>query len=332
MQPGVEINATFRPLVDGGEVLGAIGELDPNAVSTASDAAVGAAPRRLGGRLGELVGGCCRSWLHTLDLLERVAGSHEPILLIGEAGSGKLHLARAVHQLAGRATTLSVFDAALAQVDGAGVWLRRVKQKFDVPGTLVLRHLEALDQRTALALSSLLEGLEDRSSDRPQVIGLYTCNDADHHLTNTGPHVDRIGVHRVVVPPLRERSADIPDLVKAIATGLGHTNIAVSSDALQALMRSPWPGNIRQLALLVRTAVAGRTCGTIGLADLPTEVIEGKVTTFTGFEKAEYHAIVQALRFAAGNKKVAAEELGIARSTLYRKLRTYCIDLDRTTF
>jgi transcriptional regulator of acetoin/glycerol metabolism len=330
VQLGVEISATFRPLVDGGEVLGAIGELDPTAVPSASATTVAAAPRRSGARLLELVGGCSRSWAHTLELTERAACTHEPILLIGETGSGKLHLARAVHQLSGRATPLSVFDAALAQVDGAGVWLRRVRQRLELAGTLVLRHLEALDQRTALALSSLLEGLDGRPSDRPQVIGLFTCAEVDDGLTATGPHVDRIGVHRIVVPPLRQRPADIPDLVNAIAAGLGQTNIAVSSDALQALMRSPWPGNVRQLASIVRSAVAGRTCGTIGLADLPTEVIEGKVTTFTGFEKAEYQAIVQALKQAAGNKKVAAAELGIARSTLYRKLRTYCIDLDRT--
>ena len=217
-QPGVEINATFRPLVDGVRCSGR---------SASSTPMLSRRPRRSGRRrpsparreARRAVGGCCRSWLHTLDLLERAAGSHEPILLIGEAGSGKPHLAR-VHQLAGRATTLSVFDAALAQVDGAGVWLRRVKQKFDVPGTLVLRHLEALDQRTALALSSLLEGLEDRSGDRPRSSGCTPAT-TPTTTTTTGPHVDRIGVHRVVVPPLRERSADIPDLVKAIATGLG---------------------------------------------------------------------------------------------------------------
>ena len=141
-----------------------------------------------------------------------------------------------------------------------------------------------------------------------------------------------MAVHRIALPPLRDRPGDIPDLVRRIAGRLGLPRLVVSSDALQALMRSPWPGNVRQLAAVVRSAIAGRSCGTIGLADLPIDVIEGKASTFTTFEKAEYQAIVQALKFADGNKKVAAAELGIARSTLYRKLRSYRIDLDRATF
>jgi transcriptional regulator of acetoin/glycerol metabolism len=331
LQSGSEISATFRPLVDGVDVFGAIGALDPSPVSTADVGHVSAAVRPARGRLRELVGGSSRSWLRALEMAGRATPTHEPMLLMGEAGTGKLHLARALHEIGGEVVAPNVFDAALAPVDGAGVWLRRVKRGFESQGTLILRHLEVLDQRTSLALASLLEGLDGPTDERPRVIGLFTCADGEPY-SRTGPHLDRIAVHRIALPPLRERSEDIPDLVRRIAVALGQPRLAVASDALQALMRAPWPGNVRQLEMVVRNIVAGRPRGTIGLADLPDEVIEGKASSFTRFEKAEYHTIVQALTCAEGNKKVAAEELGIARSTLYRKLRAYGIDLDRTTF
>ena len=150
------------------------------------------------------------------------------------------------------------------------------------------------------------------------MIGLFTTVDPQPYSWPSS-HSDRMAVHRIALPPLRERSDDIPDLVRRIAGRLGLPKLVVSSDALQALMRSPWPGNVRQLAAVVRSAIAGRSCGTIGLADLPIDVIEGKASTFTTFEKAEYQAIVQALKFADGNKKVAAAELGIARSNAVPK-------------
>ncbi len=328
---GIEIHATFRPLLDGGEVVGAIGELGTTPISSASaDAAP--VPERSGvSRLRELVGGSSRAWLHSLELIDRAARTWEPILLVGESGTGKLHLARAVHELTGDGGEANVFDAALASLDGAGVWLRRVHSSLGSSSTLILRHLEVLDRRTSLALASLLEEIDRPGQARTHVIGLSTTVDPRPYSWPS-THSDRMAVHRIALPPLRERSGDIPDLVRRIAGRLGVPRLIVSSDALQALMRSPWPGNVRQLAAVVRSAIAGRSCGTIALADLPIDVIEGKASTFTTFEKAEYQAIVQALKFADGNKKVAAAELGIARSTLYRKLRCYRIDLDRATF
>jgi transcriptional regulator of acetoin/glycerol metabolism len=328
---GIEIHATFCPLLDGGEVLGAIGELDTAAIRSLSAEAIPVPERRGLGPLRELVGGSSRPWLHALELVYRAARTHEPMLLVGEAGTGKLHLARAVHELNRGASEANVFDAALAAVDGAALWLRRVQGSLESSSTLILRHLEVLDRRTSLALASLLDEVDIPGETRAQVIGLFTTLDPQPD-SQPSCLAERMAVHRIGLPPLRERSVDIPDLVRRIAAKLGLPGLIVSSDALQALMRSPWPGNVRQLAAVVRRAIAGRSCGTIGLADLPIEAIENKASTFTTFEKAEYQAIVQALRFADGNKKAAAAELGIARSTLYRKLRSYRIDLDRATF
>jgi transcriptional regulator of acetoin/glycerol metabolism len=327
---GAEATATFRPLVDGVDVLGAICEIETNASVGGAPSPAEPPPRQLAARLRELEGGGSRPWLQALALAERAIRTREPMLLTGEAGTGKLHLATSLHELSASRSSLRVFDAALAPVDGAGVWLRRVKHALEGNGTLVLRHLEALDRRTGLALASVLEDLDDRG-ERPHVIGLYTSSDGDNRPAG-GPHLDRIGVHRISLPPLRERTDDIPELVRRLADQHGHAEVTVTSDAMQALMRCPWPGNVRQLASLMRGVVAGRTRGTIAVADLPSEVIEDRGESFTRYERAEYQAIVQAMKASAGNKKLAAEELGIARSTLYRKLRTYCIDLDRAIF
>ena len=68
-----------------------------------------------------------------IALAERAVRTREPMLLIGEVGTGKLHLATSLHELSASRTSLRVLDAALAPVDGAGVWLRRVKHALDAP-------------------------------------------------------------------------------------------------------------------------------------------------------------------------------------------------------
>ena len=214
-QPGVEINATFDSLVDGGEVLGRSAS-STQCCLDGLDAAVGAAPRRLAGRLGELsvaaaAAGCTRS--------TRAAGSHEPILLIGEAGSGKLHLARAVHQLAGRATTLSVFDAALAQVDGAGVWLRRVKQKFDARDARAAPPRGARPTHRACCPACSKDSRTDRAT-APRSSG---CTPATIPTTTSRPRDRTSTASACIESSCRVARAQRrhPDLVKAIATGLG---------------------------------------------------------------------------------------------------------------
>lgn len=96
--------------------------------------------------------------------------------------------------------------------------------------------------------------------------------------------------------------------------------------ALHAMELAPWPGNIRQLDLVVRTAVGGRTVGAIAAADLPVEIVEAATRPLTDFERIEHRAINEALRLADGNKKAAAAQLGISRSTLYRKLRSLGVE------
>ena len=216
-------------------------------------------------------------------------------------------------------------------MDGAGVWLRRVKSSLGSSSTLIVRHLEVLDRRTSLALTSLLEendspGEARGASDRPRHNGRSRSPTPGRPPTPTAWLCIESPCRRSGSPRGHSRSREADRRPTRPAEAHRVQRRVAGADAIAVA------GNVRQLAAVVRSAIAGRSCGTIGLADLPIDVIEGKASTFTTFEKAEYQAIVQALRFADGNKKVAAAELGIARSTLYRKLRSYRIDLDRATF
>jgi transcriptional regulator of acetoin/glycerol metabolism len=104
-------------------------------------------------------------------------------------------------------------------------------------------------------------------------------------------------------------------------------------DALQLLQRLPWPGNVRELERVVRAATARRHSGDIRVEDFPAGLLaKAAPRRLTAIEHAELEAIVEALDAAGGNKRDAARRLGIARSTLYRKLRAYGLDLDRTAF
>jgi transcriptional regulator of acetoin/glycerol metabolism len=105
--------------------------------------------------------------------------------------------------------------------------------------------------------------------------------------------------------------------------------VHLGADALRCLVRAPWPGNMRQLEATVRGAVLASPGGEIRPSALPLELqANPQRHALTPIGELELSAIMDALRKHRGNKQAAAAEIGISRSTLYRKLRTYRIDPD----
>jgi two-component system response regulator HydG len=137
----------------------------------------------------------------------------------------------------------------------------------------------------------------------------------------------------VVVPPLRDRPGDLEPLtahlLAGIAAGLSRETPAMDAAALATLMRHPWPGNVRQLRQVLERACIAAIGGTIRVGDLPEgirdptadrEAALGPILTLAEVERTHVLAVMERM---AGNKKAAAEALGIDRSTLYAKLKTY---------
>jgi transcriptional regulator of acetoin/glycerol metabolism len=108
---------------------------------------------------------------------------------------------------------------------------------------------------------------------------------------------------------------------------------AIAPEALQTLARAEWPGQVRQLDQALRHAVGHRTEARIRLDDLPAAVRAGAHRRrLTPREQRDCQAIAAALADAEGNKVLAAELLGVSRSTLYRKMAAFGLDLDRKAY
>ncbi|MGC5036013.1 helix-turn-helix domain-containing protein [Streptomyces sp. DT190] len=249
-------------------------------------------------------------WRHAVARAAELARSREPLLLAGERGTGKSALARA---LLGPGP---VQDADAAQDPGLEQALRTRQ-----PGRpLLLRHAERLAQPGVAALNSLL----DARPDTPLLV-TYTPG------TPAGPCLQRLldilSARTVTLPPLRERAEDVRELLPALAPrpAPGRPPLTWTLDALRALEQYPWPGNVTELAHVVRAlAEDRRQSGPVRRAELPDAVREGPAARpLSPMEHAERGAILEALRRHGGNKARAAAALGIGRATLYRKLRGY---------
>jgi sigma-54 dependent transcriptional regulator, acetoin dehydrogenase operon transcriptional activator AcoR len=315
-----------RPLLDGGVVHGALVEIGPAIERRTTAAAATAAIERDAIRLA----GSTRGWRQVMHEAARVRPSPLPLLVSGPPGSGKLELVRSIHDQAVARGRFVVVDAGLSMVESTDAWLRHLVDTLSGDDeVVVVRHIDQMDKRMANVLGTVMDHRSGRPI--PRVVATVTTGDGGHPLAVAGL-VDRF-VHRLDVPSLNARRDDIPDIVSALVErhrpGSGRR---FSAEALQALMRADWPRNVRQLENAVLGALQRRDFGDVSLDDLPHHLVTPSHSGLTPMQQAELEAVLAAMRKSNGNKQEAAATLGIARSTLYRKLREFGLDLDRVAY
>jgi hypothetical protein len=221
-------------------------------------------------------------------------------------------------------------DAIMARVDGDTHWLGQVRARLADPlGTLVVRHIDALDPATAHSLGAVLEAVAGQPA--PWVVATLSVLPAGEPGTDVSL-ADQFPAD-VRVPPLRERPEDLSDIVPAlILRHAGDPGPHGAAELMQALMRADWPGNARQLESVIQGMVAHRPHGELSLRDLPAAYQRVPWRRLSPMERIERAAILHALEQTGGHKVRAAALLGIGRATLYRKLKELGIADPRETF
>jgi transcriptional regulator of acetoin/glycerol metabolism len=307
-------------------------------------------------KAAELVGGFClldpsmrTDFNRALKVLERDV----PVLLQGETGTGKEAFASALHRASSRAGRPFValncaaipetlieselfgyrggsFTGArregmvgkLEQANGGILFLDEIG---DMPLALQTRLLRVLEERKVTALGAAV----------PTELNIRLIS-ASHHdlraLVASGAFREdlyyRLGGLMIALPPLRERSDKAALLDHLLAEEAQGESICLETSARQALLRYSWPGNVRQMRNLLRTLVALSELGRIGLdevvAVLPAEMGELEVPR-DPLQSAEREALLTVLRERHWQVSRVAEQLGISRNTLYRKLRKHGI-------
>ncbi|QWB21978.1 MULTISPECIES: sigma-54-dependent Fis family transcriptional regulator [Streptomyces] len=318
---GLGYTARITPVrLDDGTVLGIVAVLERLGDSPPSTPASPRPPVTLTGS--------SVPWRHAVARAVELARSPEPLLLTGERGTGKSALARELLGLRGLpglsgppGSLDSLGEGAVRVADAArDTGLDEALAAWQADRPLLLRHAERLAQPGVAALNSLLDTHPDT-----RVLVTYTPG------AQVGPCLqrllDKLSARSVTLPPLRERPEDIRELLPVLAPRPtpGQPPLTWTLDALRALELYPWPGNVTELAHVVRAlAEQRRMFGPVRRAELPDPVREGPAARpLSPMEHAERAAILEALRRHGGNKARAAAALGIGRATLYRKLRGY---------
>lgn len=300
------------------------------------------------------------------ELIDAMAPSDANVLIVGESGVGKEVIANAIHARSRRAgqPVVKLNCAAFPQTMIEGELFGYVKGAFtgamqdfpgmigaanggtlfldeisDMPTDLQTRFLRVLQEREYRPLGSTKTMRADfraiASTNRPIAQAL-----AENRLRSDLYY--RLNTFQIEVPPLRKRKEDIPPLitqfVRQFSQQLGKPEPDISPDAFQKLLDYAWPGNVRELQNAIEYAVVLARQGVIGVKELPAETqlppelqqAELGALPRSGVQSLddlERTAILQALAECHGNKKKAAELLGIQRPTLYNKMKRYAIEL-----
>jgi DNA-binding NtrC family response regulator len=312
-----------------------------------------------------------------LRLVEKLSRCRWPVLLLGETGTGKELVARAVHNanpvgpfvpidcsaLVGPLIESELFGHLKGSFTGAVNTKVGLIEKAN-GGTAFFDEIGELPLDMQVKLLRVLQEKEFRP------VGSTVVRQSDFRLiaaTNRdlAKEVERgafrrdlyyrLNVVPLRVAPLRERTEDIPALIAHFLHSYGH-NHTITQEALDAMLSYDWPGNVRELEHCIQHMVAVNSGPLIHAADLPT-ALQNQVLARRGQGMAaaaavavadpaprmgprmassppptppvmrlidmEKNAIIQALEYTKGDRMMAAQLLGIGRTTLYRKLKEY---------
>ncbi len=305
--------------------------------------------------LPELLGESA-AWREVREGLRRVAGSDLPVLLLGETGTGKELVARALHALSERAARPFVAHNCGATPDSLieselfgharGAFTGAVADRgglFEAAhqGTLFL---DEIGDASALLQMKLLRALQEGEARRVGDTRLRrldvravsaTHRDLEDVVSAGGFRADlyfRLNAVRIRLPPLRERGADILLLARhflqrSAARG-GEPPPEIEPELAEELVRYPWPGNVRELAngcaYAVRVAGARET---VRSQHWPEPALKAAGHAHFGLHAEtralEERRLREALARSRGNKSRAARSLGLSRQGLLKKLRRY---------
>jgi transcriptional regulator with PAS, ATPase and Fis domain len=294
------------------------------------------------------------------QLLEMVAPSEATVLLLGETGTGKELVAQAIHRNSPRAAgpfvvvncatlpeTLlesELFGHERGSFTGATV---RKDGRFLVAhhGTVFLDEIAELTLPIQAKILRVLQAreFEPVGSNRTQKVDvrIITATNRDlEKMVREGQFRDdlyyRLNVFQLVLPPLRERLEDLPVLADFFLKRYGEKNrrgvITLAPEALQAFRRYPWPGNIRELENVIERGVIVCQGNVLTREDLPAalqpqgEWLAAGGEGEPGLPELERQLISRTLERVAGQRRQAAEILGISLDELNLKIRSYGLE------
>lgn len=293
-----------------------------------------------------------------IKMVDRVAPSSAPVLILGESGTGKELIARAVHERSQRADKpfVAINCGALRETlleselfgHEKGAFTGAYNRKIGLAeaasgGTLFLDEIGELSPGIqAKLLRFIQEGEVYRVGGKEPIkvdIRLIsaTNRELDSEVLNGTFREDlyyRINTITIHSPPLRRRKEDIQLLVEHFLSR-GQSRVLnrgqeMSPEAMQALMKYEWPGNIRELQNLCERLQILADAQTIQASDLPESILKpenklviGQYDPSMTLHELERRYIVEALKHFEGNKTQAANALGITIKTLYNKLHEY---------
>ncbi|MBB4304434.1 transcriptional regulator with PAS, ATPase and Fis domain [Rhodobium orientis] len=294
--------------------------------------------------------------MEILERVERVAPMQAPVLIQGETGTGKTHIARLLHRLSNRSrrpfvefncasTPVPLIEAelfghargAFGEINGE----RAGKLKAADTGTLFLDEVSALPAHLQTKLLKALQdgAFEPVGSDTPVTADVRMITASNRNLRGLVEAGEfradlyyRLAVFPITVPPIRERPGDIPLLLAHFCDKLAERgyprDFSYSPEARRLLIDYPWPGNVREMETAIEHALICCVDNVIVPESLPHDIrnfdhlpvvsVKPAVRPSEADEKVQ---IQTALARAGGNKSLAAKYLGIDRTTLWRKMR-----------
>jgi two-component system response regulator HydG len=292
-------------------------------------------------------------------LVNRIAASDTSVLIEGETGTGKELVARALHEASGaRGSFIALNCAAMpfnlleselfghargaftdARTHRSGLFLEAengtlfLDEIGELPIEVQPKLLRALQERTVRPVGS---NAEIPFSAR---LVVATNRNLEQDVREKRFREDlyyRINVIKVELPPLRERGNDVIELATCFlarqAERIGKPVLKLGADAAQRLLEYPWPGNVRELENCMEYAAVLARHHEVRITDLPQKVRDHRVVRVVPsndigeiipIDEYERRYVVNVIIQLGGNKKRAAQRLGMDRKTLYRKLERW---------